>query len=227
MAVIEVRDLTRRYGQGETAVQALAGVTLSIGGGELVSVVGRSGSGKTTLLHAAGLLLRPTSGDVLVDGVATAGLTDGQRASLRGRRIGFVLREGNLLPTLSVLENVLLPLRYARPGRGARERARDLLDLVGLGDRLDRRPGELAPGLAQRAALARALVREPAVVLADEPTGEVDEQTSDGLIALVREINRISGVAFLVATHDVEVGSCMDRMIRIGDGRVISDARRR
>jgi ABC-type lipoprotein export system ATPase subunit len=230
VAAVEVRGLTREYRRGEGGVvRALDGVTLSVQAGEFVSLVGRAGSGKTTLLHVLGLLVRPTSGQVLLDGVDAGALTDGRRARLRGRRVGFVLRDGNLLPTLTVLENVLLPLRYDRvwTGRAARSRARDLLDVVGLGDRLRHRPDQLTAGQCQRAAIARAMVRAPGLVLADEPTGEVDSETSDELLYLMQQLNRMSDVTFLVATQDEEVASCMDRVVRIGDGRLVGDRRAR
>jgi ABC-type lipoprotein export system ATPase subunit len=228
VAAIEVRDLTKRYRQGQpNEVCALDGVTLTVEAGEFVSVEGRSGSGKTTLLHSAGLLVRPTSGQVVVDGVDAGRLTDGRRADLRGRRIGFVFQARHLLPTLTALENVMLPLRYGWIRRGAKARARDLLGLVGLGDRMDRRPDQHSAGQAQRVAIARAMIRSPALVLADEPTGEVDSETSDELLYLMQQLNRMSGVAFVVATHDTDVASCMDRMVRIRDGRVVSDQRLR
>ena len=221
---VEVRDLTTKYRQGEAgAVLALDRVSLTVEAGEFVSLVGRSGSGKTTFLHVVGLLLVPSSGQVLLDGVDTGALSDGQRADLRGRRIGFVLRDRNLLPGLTALENVLLPLRYAWIRRGGRSRARELLDLVGLGDRMHDRPDRLTEGQAQRVAIARALVKAPALVLADEPTGGVDDETSDELLYLMQQVNRMTGVTFLVGTHDPEVGSCMDRVIRLRDGRVVSD----
>lgn len=228
MAAIEVRDLTLRYRPGGPgAVQALDGVTLSVQAGEFVSVVGRSGSGKTALLHAVGLLVRPTSGQVVLDGVDTTALTDGQRADFRGRRIGFVLRRHGLLAALTVLENVMLPLRYARIGTGGRRRARELLDLVGLAGHLDDRPDQLTAGQAQRAAVARALMKAPALVLADEPTGELDDETSDELLYLLQQLNRTTGVTLVVATHDPDVATCLDRVIRLRDGRVVSDQRRR
>lgn len=231
MAAIEVRDLTMKYRQGQpNAVAALDGVTFSVQAGEFVSVLGRAGSGKTTLLHCVGLLLEPTSGVVAVDGIDTGAMTAGQRADLRGRRIGFVLRDGNLLPGLTVLENVLLPLRYAGLallGRSGRARARDLLDLVGLADQARARPDQLTAAQAQRAAIARALVKAPTLVLADEPTGEVDDETSDELLYLMQQVNRMSDVTFIVATQDRDVASCMDRMIRIGAGRILSDERLR
>jgi ABC-type lipoprotein export system ATPase subunit len=220
-----------KYRQGQpNAVQALDDVTISVQAGEFVSVLGRAGSGKTTLLHCVGLLLRPTSGLVVIDGLDTSTLGDGQRAELRGRRIGFVLRDRNLLPGLTVLENVLLPLRYAglaALGRAGRARARDLLDLVGLADHARARPDQLTMAQAQRAAIARALVLAPTLVLADEPTGEVDDESSDELLYLMQQVNRMSDVTFVVATQDRDVASCMDRMIRIGRGRVLSDERPR
>jgi putative ABC transport system ATP-binding protein len=231
VAAIEVRGLGMKHRQGQpTAVQALDGVTFSVQAGEFVSVLGRAGSGKTTLLQCMGLLLRPTAGVVVVDGLDAGPLSDGQRADLRARKIGFVLRDRNLLPGLTVLENVLLPLRYAglaALSRTARARARDLLDLVGLADRARARPDELTAAQTQRAAIARALLRAPTLVLADEPTGEVDDETSDELLYLMQQINRMSDVTFIVATQDRDVASCMDRMIRLGGGRVLSDERLR
>lgn len=228
MAAIEVRDLIRKYRQGEAGmVQALDGVTLGIDAGEFISVVGRSGSGKTTFLHCVGLLLRPTSGQVIIDGIDTTAMTDGQRADFRGRRIGFVFQDQNLLPTLTALENVMLPLRYGRISRGGKIRARELLDLVGLGDRMDHGPGQLTVGQVQRVAIARALIKAPTLVLADEPTGEVDNETSDELLFLMQQLNRTSGVTFIIATQDVEVASCMDRVIRLSDGHVSADERLR
>jgi ABC-type lipoprotein export system ATPase subunit len=228
VAAIEVRDLTRTYRQGgDSPVRALEAITLSVQAGEFVAVAGRSGSGKTTLLHCLGLLVRPTSGQVVIDGVDTTTLTDGQRADLRGGRIGFVLRDRGLLPTLNALENVMLPLRYGWLRRGAGNRARELLDQVGMGDRMQARPDQLSPGQAQRVAIARALIKAPTVVLADEPTGEVDAETSDELLYLMQQLNRTTDVTFLIATHDSDVASCMDRVIRLSDGRVTSDQRLR
>jgi len=228
VAAIEVRDLTRKYRQGEAnMVKALDGVTLSVGAGEFVSMVGRSGSGKTTFLHCVGLLLRPTSGQVIIDGIDTTALTDRERADFRGHRIGFVFRDQNLLPSLTALQNVMLPLRYGRIGRGGRKRARELLDLAGLGDHMHQRPGQLTAGQSQRVAIARALIKAPTLVLADEPTGEVDNETSDELLFLMQQLNRTSGVTFIIATHDVDVATCMDRMIRLSDGQVRADERLR
>ena len=224
MAHIELVDLTKIYRQGRNVVRALDGVSLQIGAGEFVSVVGRSGSGKTTMLDLIGLLLRPTSGTVLVDGDDTARLNDGQRADLRGQRIGFIFQEYNLLPALNVLENVMLPLRYTRSQVGnGRARALELLEAVGLSDRIKHRPDELSGGQQQRVAIARALINRPAMVLGDEPTGSVDTQTSQELVGLMRGLNREEQVTFVIVTHDLELAGRADRMIRLKDGRVIAD----
>ena len=207
------------------SLRALDGVSLQIKSGEFVSVVGRSGSGKTTLLDLVGLLLRPSEGQVLVDGTQTARLGDGQRADLRGRQIGFIFQEYNLLPTLNVLENVMLPLRYVRKSGGheGKRRALQLLDVVGLADRSRSRPNELSGGQQQRVAIARALMNRPALVLADEPTGAVDTQTAQEVIGVMRRLNREEGVTFALMTHDLDLASQTDRMIRLSDGKVVSD----
>lgn len=236
MSNIELIELTKHYRQGKTVVRALDGVSLEIQHGEFMSIMGRSGSGKTTLLDLVGLLLRPTSGTVRVDGVDTARLRDGQRANLRGRQIGFIFQEYNLLPALNVLENVLLPLRYvAHSSKGStpqggssskkdgRGRAQQLLELVGLADRMRHRPDELSGGEQQRVALARALVNRPALVLADEPTGALDTQTAAGLLTLLRQLNRDEGVTFVIVTHDRDLAAQTDRIIQLKDGHVISD----
>ncbi len=224
MSNIELIDLTKHYRQGKNLVRALDGVSLKIRGGEFLSIVGRSGSGKTTLLDVLGLLLRPTSGSLQVDGMDTARLTDGRRANLRGRQIGFIFQEYNLLPTLSVVENVMLPLRYAKTSvKNHRGRALGLLEMVGLSDRIRHRPDELSGGEQQRVAIARALVNQPALILADEPTGAVDTQTAQGLIRLLRELNRKQEVTVIIVTHDVEVAGQTDRVIRLKDGRVFPD----
>jgi len=225
MASIELVDLTKHYKQGRNVVKALDGVNLEIGAGEFVSIVGRSGSGKTTLLDLIGLLLRPTSGQVLIAGEDASRLKDNQRADVRGQRIGFIFQEYNLLPTLNVLENVLLPLRYTKSRvKNGRERALELLEAVDLTDRLKHRPDELSGGQQQRVAIARALINRPAIVLGDEPTGSVDTQTSQELVGLMRWLNREEGVTFVIVTHDLDLAGRADRMIGLKDGRVVSDA---
>ena len=225
MASIELVDLTKHYKQGRNVVKALDGVSLEIGAGEFVSIVGRSGSGKTTLLDLIGLLLRPTSGQVLIAGEEASRLKDNQRADVRGQRIGFIFQEYNLLPTLNVLENVLLPLRYTKSRvKNGRERALELLEAVDLTDRLKHRPDELSGGQQQRVAIARALINRPAIVLGDEPTGSVDTQTSQELVGLMRWLNREEHVTFVIVTHDLDLAGRADRMIGLKDGRVVSDA---
>jgi len=224
MASIELVDLTKHYRQGKTVVRAVEGVSLEIGAGEFVSVVGRSGSGKTTMLDLIGLLLRPTSGTVLIDGQDVGRLGDDRRADVRSQRIGFIFQEFNLLPALNVVENVMLPLRYAKARtKDGRTRTLELLESVGLEDRARHRPDELSGGQQQRVAIARALVNRPTVVLGDEPTGSVDTQTSKELVGLMRWLNREEGVTFVIVTHDLELAGHADRVIRLSDGRVVGD----
>ena len=223
MAKLELIEITKHYRQGAETVRALDGVTLTFEPGEFVSVVGRSGSGKTTLLDVAGLLLRPTSGRVVIGGEDAGRLGDSRRAEMRGRRIGFVFQEYNLLPALDLLENVMLPLRYTRVGADGRRRALELVEAVGLGDRVRHRPGQLSGGQQQRVAIARALVNRPDVILLDEPTGAVDSDTAAELMSLLETLNRDSGVTVILVTHDAELASRTDRQIRLRDGRVLSD----
>lgn len=224
-AILDATDLTKVYRRGASEVRAVDGVTLRVRPGEFMAIMGRSGSGKTTLLDLLGCLLRPTSGSLELDGRSVIGASDGELAAIRRERIGFVFQEFNLIPTLTAIENVLLPLRYGPRRRDARERAGELLTLVGLGERLSHRPTELSGGEQQRVAIARALVNEPAVILADEPTGELDSVTSARLLETLETLNRERGVTIIVVTHDAGVAGRTDRIVRLSDGRVVADER--
>jgi len=206
-------------------VHALDGVSLEVQHGEFMSVMGRSGSGKSTLLNMIGCLDRPTSGTVIIDGIDTAGLSDGKLADIRSRKIGFVFQMQNLIPTLTALANVILPMRYAGIGN-RKERARRSLERVGLADRVSHRGTELSGGQRQRVAIARALVTEPAIVLADEPTGQLDSKLSLQVIGLMRQLNRETGQTFVIVTHDPAVAAQTDRTVYLSDGRVERDERR-
>lgn len=219
-AAIETRGLEKHYRRGPAVVKAVNGIDLRILAGEFVAIVGRSGSGKTTLLDCLGLLLTPSGGQVLLEGSDTSRLGGNARAALRARRIGFVFQEFNLLPGLTALENVMLPLRYAGGNGDGRRRAEALLAEVGLWERARHRPSELSGGEQQRVAIARSLVNDPAIVLADEPTGELDTETAEELIGLMRRVNRERGATFVVVTHDQDLAGRADRVIRLQDGRV-------
>ena len=221
--MIEITNLTKHYRQGKDVVHALDGVTLGIEQGEFVAVVGRSGSGKTTMLDTLGLLLKPTAGTIAIDGVETTRLKDIDRAHLRSDKVGFIFQEYNLLPTMTALENVMLPLRYARKPKGDRELARTLLEEVGLADRMHSRPDQMSGGQQQRVAIARSLVNRPSLVLGDEPTGAVDTETSDQLAAIMRRMNAQHRVTFVIVTHDLDLAAKTDRIIRLKDGKVLSD----
>ena len=223
MANLELVDLTKHYKQGKSVIKALDGVTLKIGDGEFVAVVGRSGSGKTTMLDMLGLLLRPTSGTLTIDGTDTGKLGDSDLARLRGTKVGFVFQEYNLLPSLNVLENVMLPLRYVSDRKDGRQRAEDLLDRVGLSDRIRHRATELSGGQQQRVAIARSMVNKPSLILLDEPTGAVDTETAEQLVALLKSLNQQDQVTIVVVTHDLDVAKEAKRQIRLKDGRVVAD----
>ncbi len=223
-AVVEVRDLVKVHAPGAaTEVRALDGVTFFVRPGEYVAIVGESGSGKTTLMHVVGALDRPTSGDVVVDGRSLASTSRRELAALRAHAIGFVFQGFNLLPNLDARDNVALAARYARRSASdARVRAEGALRDVGLGDRMHHRPAALSGGQQQRVAIARALVNDPALILADEPTGELDSRTADNLLELLGTLNA-RGQTLIVVTHSEAVWRRASRVIRLADGRIAAD----
>jgi ABC-type lipoprotein export system ATPase subunit len=223
MANIKLEQLTKNYKRGSEVIRALDGVTLDIDKGEFVAVVGRSGSGKTTMLDLLGLLLQPTSGSLFIDDIDTAKLNDRDRAHMRARRIGFVFQEYNLLSGLNVLENVMLPLRYVKDGKAGKQRAIELIDRVGLSDRIKHQSTELSGGQMQRVAIARSMVNNPSLILLDEPTGAVDTETAQQLIDLLKTLNSEDQVTIVLVTHDLDLAGQTQRQIRLKDGRVLSD----
>ncbi|HTS32790.1 MAG TPA: ABC transporter ATP-binding protein [Thermoplasmata archaeon] len=221
--VVVGKDVWKVYGSGETEVTALQGVNISIQRGEMIAVMGPSGCGKTTFLNCFSGLDEVTRGEVTLEGVNLHSMDDRTKSEYRARRVGFVFQAYNLLPVLSATENVEMPLLIAGvPGREARERAREMLGELGLGDRLDRRPAELSGGQQQRVSLARALVGRPAIVWADEPTGNLDEEDSRQVTTLLRQLNKTYGQTMVVVTHDATVASGCDRTVRMRDGKFVS-----
>jgi putative ABC transport system ATP-binding protein len=221
-AVVAARDVTRRYGEGDTAVDALRGVTLDVATAKLTAVMGPSGSGKSTLMHILAALDRPTSGSVWIAGTEVGGLSDAEITKLRRKHIGFVFQFFNLLPMLSADENIRLPLSIAgeKPERGWYE---DLLKKVGLADRRTHRPAELSGGQQQRVAIARALVSRPTVVFADEPTGNLDSKTSGEILGLMRESVDAYGQTTVMVTHDARAAAIADRILFLDDGLIVKD----
>jgi ABC-type lipoprotein export system ATPase subunit len=222
-AIVETQDLVRIYGDGE-GVRALDGVSLTMHAGEFVTIMGPSGSGKSTLLNLLGALDRPTSGQVLINGEDLARVRD--LDTFRAKRVGFIFQMHNLIPTLNALENVEVPMMGQMRNRGRRRRrAKELLGLVGLADRMDHLPGQLSGGQRQRVAVARALANEPSIVLADEPTGNLDSQSGADVIALLRELNQELGTTLIIVTHDQAVARQTNRVIVLRDGRIADDHR--
>ena len=223
MAGVRLLNLTKHYKRGSEVIKALDGVTLDIDRGEFVAVIGRSGSGKTTMLDLLGLLLKPTAGKLVIDDVETTTLSDRERAHMRGRKVGFVFQEYNLLSGLNVYENVMLPQRYVKDGAEGKQRALELIDRVGLSDRIKHKPSELSGGQMQRVAIARSMVNKPSLILLDEPTGAVDTETAQQLVDLLKRLNREDQVTIVLVTHDLDIAAQASRHIRLKDGRVLSD----
>lgn len=226
-ALIEIRDLERTYHMGEEVVHALDGVSLDIKAGELVAVIGQSGSGKSTLMNLLGCLDTPSKGTYRLAGVPIETLDAEELAEVRNRYIGFVFQSFQLLPRQSALDNVALPLVYRREGRPSvierRDKARATLELVGLGTRTDHKPNEMSGGQRQRVAIARALINDPRMILADEPTGNLDTRTSTEILDLLVTLNRSQGTTVIIVTHEDEVAERCERVIRLRDGKVIED----
>jgi putative ABC transport system ATP-binding protein len=220
--IASTSELRRVYGEGETAVEALRGVTVAVPSGQFAAIMGPSGSGKSTLMHLLAGLDRPTAGSVFVDGAELTNLDDRALTRLRRDRLGFVFQAFNLVPVLSAEENIMLPLTLSGK-KPDREWLTTLIDAVGLGDRLTHRPAELSGGQQQRVAVARALIHRPAVVFADEPTGNLDSESSDAVLALLRQAVDDFGQTVVMVTHDAHAASVADRIVVLSDGRVVHD----
>ena len=222
--IVEARDLSKTYDTGKVEVRALRGVDLAVRPGEMVAIMGPSGSGKTTLLNCLSGLDAIDGGEVLIEGVGLSTMSDRERTDYRARRMGFVFQFYNLMPVLSSVENVELPLLVAKvSSKEARRKALDALDLVGLRDWAEHVPDELSGGQRQRVTIARALVNNPAIVWADEPTGDLDSENADEIVALMRRLNQEHGLTFLIVTHDIGVGRKTDRIVRMVDGQIVSE----
>jgi len=223
--MIQIDQLTKVFTMGENEIHALDNVSFSIDKGEMVAIMGPSGSGKSTLMSIVGCLDVPTSGSYALDGSPVEHMTDTQLADVRGRKIGFVFQQFNLLSRTSALDNVLLPLSYTgMGGKASREKALKSLEMVGLGDRVKHHPSELSGGQQQRVAIARALVNDPAILLADEPTGALDSHTGAEIIGLFQSLHKDYGQTVILVTHDPFIARHTDRIIRLADGQIISDA---
>jgi len=218
--VIEARNITKTYKMGEFDVEALRNVSFTIERGEVLSIMGPSGSGKSTMMNTLGCLDRPTSGEYILDGESVGEMNDDQLASVRNRKVGFVFQSFNLLSRLTALGNVELPLRYAGLTEGRRERARAALEAVGLKDRMTHRPYELSGGQQQRVAVARAIVNDPAMIMADEPTGNLDSKVGKEIMNLLLNLNKERGTTLIIVTHDAAIAEQTQRVIRLRDGEL-------
>ena len=226
--VIELKDIAKTYQMGEVQVHALRGVTLAIAAGEWVSVMGPSGSGKSTLMHIIGCLDKPTAGSYRLNGVEVGTMSAGQLAVVRNHQIGFVFQAFNLLPRTSALKQVMLPLRYSRDGARIplaerRSRAMRALEAVGLADRAKHRPAELSGGQQQRVAIARALVTNPQIIMADEPTGNLDSHSGEEVMEILRTMHREKRITLIIVTHDEQISAEAQRIIHLHDGLVVGD----
>ena len=222
---IALRDITKIYQMGDTTVHALAGVSLDVAAGEFTAIMGPSGSGKSTLMNILGCLDRPTGGSYLLDGEEVATLSDDALAVIRNRKIGFVFQSFNLLPRMSALQNVALPMVYAGVDKHARlEKAAWAMGLVGLGDRQHHRPNELSGGQRQRVAIARSLVNDPAIIMADELTGNLDTKSGNEIMAIFNDLNA-QGRTVVLITHEPDIAACAKRVVHVRDGKIIRDER--
>ncbi len=221
--VIETRNLKKIYKMGEIEVRALDGVDIQIERGSIVSIMGPSGSGKSTLMNLLGCLDRPSNGEYILDGVNVAKMKDDQLAEVRNRKVGFVFQSFNLLSRQSALSNVELPLRYAGITKNRREKAIEALTAVGLGDRIHHRPTELSGGQQQRVAIARALINDPAIIMADEPTGNLDSKSGKEIMELILSLNQTHKTTIIIVTHDPGVAEQTQRIIRLKDGKVAEE----
>jgi len=219
-AVILAKKIKKTYQMGKVSVNALRGVSLEINRGEVVSIMGPSGSGKSTLMNIIGCLDRPTSGVYLLDGQLVSNMADDQLASVRNKKVGFVFQNFNLLPRSTALINVELPLRYAGINKGRRKKAARALDSVGLGDRLNHKPTELSGGEQQRVAMARAIINNPSIILADEPTGNLDSKSGKEIMDLLLNLNKEFGTTLIIVTHDPKIAKKTQRVINLYDGLV-------